>query len=88
MGAMRYSVEFTTSALREFRALDLQIQRRITAKITDLCANPFPPGVKKLQGEADHYRVRVGDYRIIYRIDGHRVVIVIVQIGHRREVYR
>ena len=85
---MRYALEFTTSALREFRALDAQLQRRLTAKITQLCEDPFPSGVKKLQGEPDHFRIRVGDYRIIYRVDGRRVVIVIVQIGHRREVYR
>ena len=81
-------LEFTTSALQEFRALDLPLQRRLTAKVAQLCDDPFPSGVKKLQGEPDHFRIRVGDYGVIYRIDGRRVVIVIVQIGHRREVYR
>lgn len=85
---MRYTVEFTTSALQEFRALDRQIQRRVSSRIAKLCEDPFPAGVKKLQGEPKHFRIRVGDYRIIYRVDGQRVVIVIVQIGHRREVYR
>jgi len=85
---MRYGLEFTTSASREFRGFDRQVQRRLATKIDQLCNNPLPSGVKKLQGEVDHFRIRVGDYRIIYRIDGHRVVIVIVQIGHRRDVYR
>ena len=85
---MRYSLEFTTSASREFRVLDAQLQKRITAKVTALCDNPFPPGIKKLQGDPDHYRLRVGDYRVVYRVDGRRVVVVIVRIGHRREVYR
>lgn len=85
---MRYKLEFTASALRELRSLDAQIQVRIAAKATALCDDPFPPGVKKLQGLPGHFRVRVGDYRIIYRIDGQRVVIVIVRIGHRREIYR
>jgi mRNA interferase RelE/StbE len=85
---MRYSLEFTTSALREFRALDAQMQRRVAAKITALCEEAFPPGIKKLQAQPDHYRLRVGDYRVVYRIDGRRVVVVIVRIGHRREVYR
>jgi mRNA interferase RelE/StbE len=58
------------------------------SKYTHLCEDPFPSGVKKLRGEPDHFRVRVGDYRVIYRIDGHRVGVVIVQIVHRREVYR
>lgn len=85
---MRYSLEFTTSALREFKGLDRQIRRRITERINALLDDPFPAGVKKLQAGADHYRIRVGDYRVVYRIDGKRVVIVIVRIGHRREVYR
>jgi mRNA interferase RelE/StbE len=85
---MRYALEFTTSAIREFRALDKQIQRRITEKVTALCEDPFLPGSKKLKAQPEHFRIRVGDYRVIYRIDGKRVVIVIVRIGHRREVYR
>jgi mRNA interferase RelE/StbE len=85
---MRYALEFTTSALREFRALERQVQRRITEKITALCDEPFPNGSKKLQGKPDHSRIRVGDYRVIYRVDGRRVVVVIVRIAHRREVYR
>ena len=85
---MRHSLEFTTSALRELRALDRRVQRRISTEITELCENPFPPGVKKLHGQPDHFRIRVGNCRIIYRVDGRRVVVVIVRIGHRREVYR
>jgi len=85
---MRYSLEFTASALKEFQTLDRQIQRRVTEKVKALCEDPFPSGVKELRGEVDHFRIRVGDYRIVYRMDGSRVVIVIVRIGHRREVYR
>ncbi len=85
---MRYVLEFTTSAIREFRDLDKQLQRRITERVTALCEEPFPPGSKKLKAQPDHFRIRVGDYRVIYRIDGKRVVIVIVRIGHRREGYR
>ena len=85
---MRYTVEFTVSAAREFRALDRQMQRRISVKVAELAEDPFPPSVRKFQGEEDHWRIRVGDYRVIYRLDRRRVVIVIVRIGHRREVYR
>ena len=84
---MRYSLEFTASASREFRDLDRQFQRRITEKITALCDDPFPSG-KKLKAQADHFRIRVGDYRVIYRIDAKRVVIVIVRVGRRKDVYR
>jgi mRNA interferase RelE/StbE len=85
---MRYALEFTASALREFRALDRPLQRRVAEKATALCEDAFPPGSKKLKGQADHFWIRVGDYRVIYRIDGNRVVIVVVRIGHRRGVYR
>ena len=85
---MHYTIEFTASALREFRALDRQLQRRVATKVSELAEDPFPAGARKFQGEDDHWRIRVGDYRVIYRIEKHRVVIVIVRIGHRREVYR
>jgi mRNA interferase RelE/StbE len=85
---MRYVIDFTASAAREFRALDRQLQRRISSKVSELAEDPFPAGVRKFQGEADHWRIRVGDYRVIYRVETRRVVIVIVKIGHRREVYR
>jgi mRNA interferase RelE/StbE len=85
---MPYNLEFTESARREFRALDGQLQRRISGKIHRLCEEPFPSGVKKLHGLPDHFRIRVGDYRVIYRVDGRRLVVVIVAVGHRREIYR
>ena len=85
---MRYALEFTASATREFRDLDKQLQRRITEKVTALCKDPFPTGSKKLKAQPDHFRIRIADYRVIYRVDGKRVVILIVRIGHRREVYR
>jgi mRNA interferase RelE/StbE len=85
---MPYVVEFTASALREFKALDRAIRRRIAAHINELAANPLAPGAKKLRGGTDLYRVRVGDYRVVYRVDGHRITVVVVKIGHRRDVYR
>jgi hypothetical protein len=59
---MRYVLEFTASATREFRDLDKQLQRRITEKVTALCEDPFPPGSKKLKAQPDHFRIRVSDY--------------------------
>jgi len=85
---MSYRVEFAASAVREFKALERPIQRRIATRIDELAVNPFPPDVKKLQGAPDYYRIRVGDYRIIYRVERKRVTVVVVKIGHRREVYR
>ena len=85
---MPYTIEFTASALREFKALERAVQRRIAAHINTLAQQPFPPGLKKLQGGQDLYRIRVGDYRVIYRVEGKRVAIVVIKIGHRRDVYR
>lgn len=85
---MRYALEFTSSALREYRTLEKQARRRIAGRITQLSDNLFPHGSKKLGGKPDHIRIRVGDYRVIYRVDGRRVVVVIVRVAHRREVYR
>ena len=87
MGAP-YTVEFAASALREFKVLERAVQRRIATHIDELAGNPFPPGSKKLKGSPDHYRIRVGDYRVIYKVDGKRLVILVLKIGHRREVYR
>jgi mRNA interferase RelE/StbE len=68
--------------------LDRQFQQRIQSKIESLAENPLPSGVKKFQGATDHWRIRVGDYRVIYRIDSQRIVVTIVRVAHRREVYR
>ena len=61
---------------------------RIRDRIETLADNPRPPGTVKLTAEDNLYRVRVGDYRIVYRIEDKRLVVLIVRIGHRREVYR
>lgn len=85
---MPYIVEFSTSAQREFKALERAVQRRIATHIDELARNPIPSGARKVQGAPDHYRIRIGDYRVIYRIDGKRLTVLILKIGHRREVYR
>ena len=84
---MRYSIEFVPSARRALARLPLQMRKRIQVAIDDLADNPFPPGVKKLQGE-DGYRIRVGDYRVIYEVEQGRLTVLVIRIGHRREVYR
>ena len=53
-----------------------------------LAANPRPKGVKKLSGPDDLYRIRVGDYRIVYQIHDDRLIVLVVRIGHRKDVYR
>jgi mRNA interferase RelE/StbE len=85
---MPYSVQFTTRARRDFSALEGDVQRRLSRHIDRLAVNPLPPGCKKLQDDLPFYRLRVGDYRIIYQIETNQLVVIVVKIGHRREVYR
>lgn len=84
---MTYKVELETRARREYRSLSQGARIRIADVIDDLMANPRPPGAKKLVGE-NGYRIRTGDYRILYAIDDRAGLVRIYRIGHRREVYR
>ncbi len=85
---MPYRIEFAPKAERNFKDLNKPIQSRLARRIDLLAENPFPQGTRKLAGEEDLYRLRVGDYRIIYQVQGRRLVVLIVGIGHRRDVYR
>jgi len=85
---LAYRIEFTPRADSQFRGLDKSVQRRLGQRIDSLAENPRPQGVKKLAGEGDFYRVRVGDYRIVYQIRDKSLLVVIVRLGHRLEVYR
>lgn len=85
---MTYAIEFRPAALRDLKTLPVDLRKRIGRKIDSLADNPRPPGVEKLSGREDSYRVRVGDYRIIYEIRDRVLLIIIVEVGHRREVYR
>jgi mRNA interferase RelE/StbE len=85
---MTYRIEFVKQAAKQFKALPTQEQQRLQYKIDALEIEPRPSGVVKLAGEEDLYRIRVGDYRIIYRIQDNQFLILVVKIGHRREVYR
>ena len=82
-----YDIEFRPAALRELRKIDRSTQPRIRGAIALLAQDPRPPASRQLRGR-DGYRLRVGDYRIIYTIDDGVLLIVVVTIGHRREVYR
>lgn len=82
-----YKIAFETRAKREFFDLPKNIQMRLTDAIDDLQRNPRPPASKKLAGIAG-YRIRKGDYRILYTVDDPQQLVTIYRIGHRREVYR
>ena len=83
----KYSVRIKPAALKELEQLPAKIVRQIIQRIEDLATNPRPMGVEKLAG-VDGYRVRQGNYRIVYAIDDHAREVDVYKIGHRREVYR
>ena len=82
-----YSLVIKKSAERELRVLPKADVRRVTERIRGLAPNPRPPGNEKLSGQ-ERYRIRQGDYRIVYAVDDDRHAVEVVKIGHRREVYR
>jgi len=84
---MAYTLEFRPRALRDLKGLPQNVQRRILEPIENLADDPRPPGVKKLSGTEDLYRIRVGDYRVIYQIRDKERLVVIVRIGHRGDIY-
>ncbi|OGQ80088.1 MAG: plasmid stabilization protein [Deltaproteobacteria bacterium RIFOXYA12_FULL_58_15] len=88
MASETYRIEFRPAAFRDFEKLDKSIQRRLGRKIESLATNPRPSGVKKLAGEYALWRVRVGDYRIVYGIEDDCLVVLVIRVAHRREVYR
>jgi mRNA interferase RelE/StbE len=85
---MSYEVQILPKAARQLKALSVEVRQDITLTIQSLANEPRPIGVKKLSGEKDIYRVRVGNYRVLYRIVDKVLVVVVVSVGHRREVYR
>ena len=84
---MKYRVELETRARRELCELPRDIQRRLADVIDDLTSSPRPPGAKKLTGQRG-YRVRKGDYRILYVVIDDDRLVRVYRLGHRREVYR
>jgi len=83
----RYSLEFKRSVQKDVRAIPKRDLQRILGRIEALRDDPRPPGSVKLSGE-EYYRIRQGDYRIVYEIIDDRLVVVIIAVGHRRDVYR
>jgi len=82
----RFEIEITHSAEKQLRALDRVDQHRLAKAMLALAEEPRPRGAKKLSGYDDVFRNRVGSYRIIYSVEQRRLVILILKIGHRRDV--
>lgn len=84
---MPYSIEIAPAAERQIRKLEPGVRNRIFKKIETLENNPRPDGVEKLTG-TDFYRIRVGDYRIIYEIEDEITRVLVLKVGDRKEIYR
>lgn len=85
---MAYSVEITRAAAKQFRSLSVKDRDRLLEVVDDLAYVPRPAGAKILKGSGSLYRIRVGNYRIIYQIEESVRVVLVVTVGHRKDVYR
>jgi len=83
----KYKVYLTSSAEKTLRNLPKKDIRRIIAKLESLSIDPYPDGCRKLSGEEDTYRVRAGIYRIIYELNSGELIVIVLKIGHRKDVY-
>jgi mRNA interferase RelE/StbE len=84
----QYRIEVSATAERQLKKIRRDDKVRILRALSLLANEPRPGGCKKMSGYDDIYRIRIGNYRVIYEIDGKRIIVVILKIGHRREVYR
>lgn len=84
---MPYAIEFTPSAMKDLAELPARVKRQLATKIDALAVDPRPDGVKKLKRGTNEYRIRSGDYRILYEIHDRRITVVVVRIADRKDVY-
>jgi len=85
---MTYTVEISSSAAKSLAKIDKKTRLRLVGAIELLAVDPRPPGVKLLRGgEQGRWRARVGDYRIVYAIEDGRLIVLVLRVAHRREVY-
>ena len=85
---MPYRIIIPTQVQKQLDALSVSNWQRVRDAIDQLARVPRPPGAKKMRGVSESWRIRAGDYRIIYTIEDDRLIVLIIKIGHRREVYR
>jgi mRNA interferase RelE/StbE len=84
---MAYTIDTSPAARRQLARLPRDVQPRVSAAIDSLADNPRPPGCLKLHGRGDQYRIRVGDYRIIYEIQDDILIVLVVEVGPRDSIY-
>jgi len=83
-----YKVEWKSAAYHELKNLDRQVISRVLRTVEALAQNPIPPGARKLHGADRTYRVRVGDYRIIYELAEQEQMVTLIRVRHRKDAYR
>lgn len=83
----RYEVTYLPSVAKDLKGLPKADVLRLLAKAETLRDDPRPPGSQKLAGE-ENYRIRQGDYRLLYSIDDEKIIVQVVKVGHRKDVYR
>ncbi len=84
----KYKVFFRPSADRALKKLPQDVQRRIVGEVAILAHDPRPAGVVKLAGDENLWRIRVGNYRVVYEIHGHRLIVLVLRVAHRKDAYR
>lgn len=85
---MSYQIEFSRGAKKQFKKLPPDVQKRVIVKIDELAIEPRPNRAKKLQGNDILYRIRVGDYRVVYEIKDNILLVTVLKIKHRSKVYK
>ena len=88
MASEEYGIEWKRSAAKELRQLPKEVVARVLRAVDGLRLNPFPASVRKLSGAEHTYRIREGSYRVIYSVYASRLVVEVIRVGHRRDVYR
>lgn len=85
---MSYAISYVPSAAKAIRKLDKSVARRLLEAIDGLATDPRPPGFIQLAGGRGEFRIRVGDCRVVYDVQDGELIILVLRVGHRREVYR
>jgi len=85
---MTYEVALAPVVTRQLRKFDPQVRRRLQAAFELLATEPRPPAATRLVGGAGEWRVRTGDYRIVYEIQDERLLVLVLSVGHRRDIYQ
>jgi len=83
-----YRIELAPAAVRQLESLPRKVQVRISGKINALASDPRPPGCAKLRDSEDIYRIRIGDHRVLYQVKDKVLLVLVVKVGKRGEIYK